>query len=62
MEQAKNTKYKAFIGILIFLIINEKEIYSIIQKKRGERSRKGRYKKRKIKKKGIQERNGKQEN
>jgi hypothetical protein len=35
VEQTKSTKYEAFIGILIFLIISEKEIYSKIQKKRG---------------------------
>jgi hypothetical protein len=37
LEQDKNTKYKVLIGILIFLIISEKEIYSKIQKKREKK-------------------------
>ena len=60
VEQAKNTKFEVFTRILNFLIISKKEIRSKIQGK-WERSRKGRYKTRKIKKR-IQERNGKREN
>jgi len=41
------------IGILILLIISEKEIYSKIQKKGGERSWEERYRTRKTEKKGY---------
>ena len=62
-NRLRTQKYEVFTGFLIFLIISEKEIYSEIQKKGGERSREDRYTTRKFeKKKGIQERKGKQEN
>ena len=52
----RTQKYEVFTGILILLIISEKEIYSKIQKKGGERSREERYRTRKLKKKEVQER------
>ena len=59
----RTQKYEVFTGILILLIISEKEIYSKIQKKGGERSREERYRTQKIKKKRYKkERRIKQEN
>jgi hypothetical protein len=62
VEQAKNTKFEVFIRILNFLIVSEKDIYSKIQKKDGEEAGKKDIRHKKLKKKGIQERNGKREN
>jgi hypothetical protein len=42
-----------FIGILIFLIISEKEIYSIIQKKEGKEAGKEDIGKEKLKKRNT---------
>lgn len=50
-NRLRTQKYEVFTGFLIFLIISEKEIYSEIQKKGGERSREDRYTTRKFEKK-----------